>query len=324
MKRILVVDFMGSVYYHFHAKEKHVAYNFIKNLRSIIADYKVDKTLILCEGGGSTYRLGLHPGYKATRKANRAKKTDAEKREYREFLEVCNELQETLKLLGMAVISSKGAEADDVSAYLCSYLPSEEYQLLLLSEDSDWNTLLKRQNTVQASYKAIVKEGTTNSQWKNFARCTDEFGFDPERSFVKKMMIGDTSDDIPGLDGIGKGFAAKIVELHPSLAEIVANRDKIKLPRMTEKGYLSLANCAETFKLGYQLMNLIWPEEKWEEILGKENIPKLQEGVKTYLDINNSLDKKAFQEYCYTHGWLLFVEQEDFFQPFISKTSIDL
>ena len=319
MKRLLLVDMMGSVYYHFHAKEKHVAYNFIKNLRDIIETYKVDKTLILCEGGGSYYRNKLHPGYKATRKANREKKTDAEKKEYREFLECTNELMETLKMLGVAVISSKGSEADDVAAYLCSYLPSDEYQLLLLSEDSDWNTLLSRPNTVQGSYKAMTKGELNRTQWKNFAACTDEFGFDPTRSFVKKMMIGDTSDDIPGLDGIGKGFAAKIVEMHPTLAEIVANKDNIKLPRMTAKGYDSLANCEETFKLGYQLMNLHWPEEKWAEILGAEAIPLLREEVKRYLGIDNYLDKTQFIEYCYEKGWLLFVEQEELFTPFISK-----
>jgi 5'-3' exonuclease len=313
---------MGSAYYHFHAKEKHVAYNFIKNLREIIQTYKVDKTFILCEGGGSIYRKALHPGYKATRKANREKKTDAEKKEYQAFLKVANELQETLKLLGVAVISSKGSEADDVAAYLCSYLPSEEYQILLLSEDSDWNPLLSRVNTVQGSYKAMVKGELNRYQWKKYAACTDEFGFDPARSFVKKMMIGDTSDDIPGLDGIGKGFAAKIVELHPTLAEIVTNKDNIMLPRMTAKAQESLANCEETFKLGFQLMNLHWPEEKWAEILGEEAIPTLREGVARHLQQDNYPDTLTFREYCYEMGWLLFTEDEEFFTPFLSKKTI--
>jgi hypothetical protein len=99
----------------------------------------------------------------------------------------------------------------------------------------------------------------------------------------------------------------------------VANKDKIKLPRMTVKGYESLANCEDTFKLGFQLMNLIWPEEKWAEILGANAIPKLQKEVQTFLSQGTQLGSSTFTEMCYEKGWLTFVEQEEFFNPFISK-----
>lgn len=320
MKRILLVDFMGSVYYHYHAKEKHVEYNFIKNLHDIIEAFKVDKTFILCEGGGSTYRQGLLPNYKATRKARKEKQTPEEKKEFAKFLACTNSLlKDMLPLLGVAVVNSWGSEADDLAGYLCHLLPSEEYQILLLTEDSDWSQLLVRPNTVWGSYKEMTKELLNRERWKNAAAFERAKGMSVETLFLKKMLMGDKSDDVPGITGIGETFADKIVVDYPTVADIIANKDNINYPRLTDKAREGLRNCEETFDLGFKLMNLRWDKEhQWGDVLGKENLAPFQEKVKKYLSMNNSLDTEAFNVLSYTHGWLVFTDEGDrWFQPFL-------
>lgn len=319
MKRVLLVDFMGSIYYHFHSKEKHIEYNFIKNLRDIVAAYKVDKVLILQEGGGSRYRTGLHPEYKSTRKARRAKQTPEEQKEFAKFLNKADKTIELLRMLGALPVESWGVEADDIGGYLCHYLQPSEYQILLLSEDSDWSQLLYRPYTVMGSYKEMCKEPLNKERWLNYGQFTEKEGLSPDTYFVKKMMIGDTSDDVPGLDGVGKGFAQQIVEMYPTVAEIISNKDTIKLPRMTAKAYASLANCEEAFKFAYQLMNLRWTEETWAEIFGKEKLESLKKVVDNYLSLDNYVDAQQFQEYCYEAGWLTFTDDEEFYTPFLRK-----
>ena len=234
--RVLVIDFMGSVYTPFHAKETNLPLSFTLNLREIVRTYKIDKTVLLLEGG-SGFRQELLPTYKQARKERRAKYTEAEQNEYAKFLREVDELTVTLQLLGCTPLRFGGAEADDLAGYLCAILPPEQYQLLLLSEDSDWSQLLVRPNTVQGSYKAMTKSmpELPNDLWLSYARFTETKGLTPEQWFEKKMLTGDTSDSIPGIAGLGDTGATRLLEKYDSLSGIIANNNNLDIPRLKQQ-----------------------------------------------------------------------------------------
>lgn len=306
MKRILVLDFLGNCYTHHHSKTANWPYEYIKNLQRIIRTFKVDHTLLLCEGGtGSHYRTNLHPEYKSTRKARRAKQTEAEKNEYKKFIQTTSHLSRNiLPFLGIRKLSVPGTEADDLWGYLGSVLNTEEYQILALTEDTDWHVLL-RKNIVVGSYRAMTKfdHSLSFADWIGPTRYKEINGLTPEQMFHTKLLTGDTSDDIPGIEGIGKTTAFRIIEKYGSIENVLLNKEVIDVTRLSQKSRESLKNCEDVIKSGFKLMNLTWPLETWQEILGEEGINTLNQAIQD-LDQPNPVDQAAFEELCFENGWL--------------------
>ena len=310
MERILLVDTMGSLFYHFHTKEVQVTASFLSNLQSIIATYKINQVYMLQEGG-SGYRNELLPTYKAARKARREKYTEAEKAAYATFVEAANYTCEVLRMLGVGTIQHWGAEADDLAGYICSVLPSEEYQILLMNEDSDWQQLLCRKNTVWGSYKAMAKAMPKLSPdlWVSYNRYQRDNDWTVEQSYQAKLLCGDTSDSIPGIDGLGTTGAANLIKHYGSLEEVLRNADNIAVPRITSKAKEGLLQATPTLELGHKLMNLRWAPKEWERIL------KLTDEHKEKLFDQPEMKLDEFKEKCYENGWLAFTD-DDWLEPF--------
>ena len=313
MTRLLLVDLLGCAFTNFHAKDNHLVSSFIKNIRDITAKFKFDAILLLKEGG-SPYRSGLLPSYKAKRKERREKYTEAEKADYQKLLKQVTEISDTLELLGVKSLRHIGAEADDLAGYLCAALPPEEYQICLLSEDSDWTSLLVRKNTVQGSYKAMSKaiDSLDSGFWLSYNSYTKVKGMTPIQAYEAKLLCGDTSDSIPGIDGLGATGAENLIKHYGSLQEVLNNRHNIVVKRITAKAKEGLLNAEPILDMGHKLMNLRWTVEEWKEILGD-----VEQSV---CDLAGTAPQniEAFKELCYERGWLAFVD-EDFLEPFLEK-----
>lgn len=306
MKRILLVDLLGTCFVRYHRKDTAFVKNVMLDLQRIKDTYAIDKIILLREGG-SKYRNTLHPGYKAARKERRAKATPAEKKEYQQLLTGVDRLVGIVKLLGIESLHLVGAEADDLAGYLCATLDPEQYQVMLLSEDSDWSQLLCRKNTVQGSYKALLNaEKWDGSLWYSCNRYTKEKGITPEQAFQIKQLTGDKADSIPGVDGVGDVGAAKLIEKYGSLQGVLENRRQLDIPRLTAKAKEAFLTCDEALTLGFELMNLRWDYEQWIDILNPSDewLAELEEKLTSVLKPRIDL----FTELCYENGWLELLE----------------
>lgn len=312
MKRLLLIDALSAAYTHWHAKDSTPEASFIKNLREIIKAYNVDQAILLREGG-SKYRKELLPTYKGARKDRREKQTEAEKQEYQRFLKASGALFDLMGSLGVGSLHHLGAEADDISGFLCATLPSDEYQILLLSEDTDWLPLLQRPNTVQGSYRKMTKNITNldGSFWLSAKAYEREKGITVQQAFEAKLLCGDTADSIPGLEGLGATGAVNLIKRYGSLEEVLKNRHNIDVPRITAKAKESLASSTadEILALGFKLMNLRWSADEWVEKLGF--------GQNFMASCSNlaEFDEAGFAEICYENGWLSLVE-DNFLAPY--------
>ncbi|BCS54090.1 5'-3' exonuclease H3TH domain-containing protein [Geobacter sp. SVR] len=319
MKRVLLIDFMGSAFYHHHAQDGNLVMNFIRNLQLILQAYKVDKTVILLEGG-SAYRKNLLPDYKLARRQRREKQSDADRAAFQKFLDATETLAICLEVLGVHKLQVFGAEADDLAGYLCAILPTQEYQILLMSEDSDWSQLLSRKNTVQGSYKTMAKTIPllTKSQWSTYNSFYVAKGLTPDQWFEKKMLTGDASDNIPGIDGLGETGATRLLGKYGSLREILDTRESLDVPRLSAKAKAGLADSEAVLKLGYQLMNLRWTPEQWKQVVGLNTVPVdvLADGG---LMAPNAVRTTAFTELCYDNGWIDFVDNPEWLLAFYGK-----
>ena len=313
MTRILLIDALSTAFTHWHAKDNTPEASFIRNLREIIKTYKVDKAILLREGG-SKYRNELLPTYKSGRKERREKQSEAEKKDYQRFLKASGDLFDLMGKLGVGSLQLQGAEADDIAGFLCATLPSDEYQILLLSEDSDWNQLLQRPNTVQGSYRKMSKDifNLNSGYWLSAKAYEREKGITVQQAFEVKMLCGDKSDSIPGIEGLGDTGALNLIKRYGSLEEVLKNRLNIDVPRITAKAKESLASlekCKEVLGLGYQLMNLRWTPEEWVAKIG------FDQNFMHNCTKEVEFDEAGFTELCYENGWLGLAE-EDFLDPY--------
>lgn len=313
MKRLLNIDFMGCTHTWLHAKKPDIRAPFLSTIREIIRKTKPDKVFILQEGG-SKYREGIYPDYKKQRKLRRESQTVAEKKDYEKFKNQADQLADILELLGCTKVQMFGAEADDLAGYLCSTLPSEEYQVLNLTEDSDWLQMLARLNTVQASYKACLAniDELHPTLWLNYGRYTEKHGITPDQLFEKKMLTGDTADSIPGIAGLGDKGAENLLLKYENIAGILANVDNLDIPRLTSKAKENLKYSERVLDQAFKLMNLRWSPEQWEDIL-KLNEKGRKEYLQSKIESINAppvIDSHKFNELCYENGWIDFTDSQ--------------
>jgi 5'-3' exonuclease len=209
-----------------------------------------------------------------------------------------------------------GAEADDLAGYFCTVLPSEEYQILLLSEDSDWSQLLSRPNTAQGSYFKMCKAmpDLGKEHWLNYARFSEVNGLTPDQWFEKKMLTGDTADDVPGIAGLGDTGATRLMEKYGSLTNILDNKGSLDIPRLKKQAKDSLQDCDEVLKLGFKLMNLRWTKKQWIDILKQQGTYTLV-NAQLEIDHKEEVNVEAFTELCYENGWIDFLDPQ-WIQPF--------
>ena len=173
---------------------------FLKSVGSNIRQFQATRCVVVFDGtGGSQRRRKLYPDYKANRK-NKTKMN-----RYDEFADLVDEqrsmkeqfvrLIEYFDVLPLTVISIDNIEADDVIAYIAKqYYDKHDNKITIVSSDRDFLQLV---NTKIRVWSPIKKKLYTPEKIK------EEFGILPENYLLYRMMSGDASDNIPGINGVG-------------------------------------------------------------------------------------------------------------------------
>jgi DNA polymerase-1 len=199
---------------------------------------KPDFVCVALDVGGDrgTFRSQLYPEYKATRKEP---PEDLEP-QVRRCLDV-------LSLLGIPVLGSEGFEADDVIATLGDQLnptrqagpggKSDALLIRVISKDKDLKQLL-RGGTVGGGAPDTIDAATTGPGLELFDIHTDhvfsadslkrETGLEPKQVIDMLALMGDTSDNVPGVDGVGDKTAAQLIAEYGSLQALLDRADQIK------------------------------------------------------------------------------------------------
>jgi DNA polymerase-1 len=164
-----------------------------------------------------TFRHEIYVDYKATRKP-----TDLS------LIDQFPLVEEILKAFNIPVIKKEGFEADDILGTISKYVSEgkwskENIDLYILSGDRDLLQLINERTYVclpNGNFKNIV----VYDEKKTF----EKFGYYPEQVVDYKALVGDPSDNIPGIKGIGDKTAQSLLLKFGSLDEIYRNIDKIE------------------------------------------------------------------------------------------------
>jgi 5'-3' exonuclease len=301
-KKLLVVDTLNSFFTLFHNKSADKAWTFIRDMRTLIEQFKFDRVIFCAEGGQSRYRLALHPGYKEARRKKRAESTEAEKRELEQFLKTdLNDMLEIAKLLGIPHITVPGVEADDLIAWFSKHMP-EHWLICNLSTDKDLYQLLDHR-TAQAGYgKAMTLPMSAGHKippkvWLKRSTFIEETGITPLLHAQAKALSGDAGDSVYSPKGLGEIGARALILKYGDLAgvEAAAKLPGFHVPRLTDSVKAELRDNFARIWNNLLLVDLNYGPEVEQELIGKEGLAMLAK-VALELEENAEVDVEGLVE----------------------------
>ncbi|MDP1660029.1 MAG: DNA polymerase I [Methylotenera sp.] len=223
MKTLLLVDGSSYLYRAFHAmpdlrnsqNEPTGAIQGVLNmLRRLHKDYPSDYSACVFDAQGKTFRDDIYAEYKA----NRASMPD----DLRVQIEP---LHEAIKALGWPLIMEEGVEADDVIGALARQAERENVRVIISTGDKDISQLVNQHITVVNTMRDAFRKV---DDVLDVAGVEKKFGIPPSLMVDYLILIGDTSDNVPGVEKVGPKTAVKWLTQYGSLENIVANADEIK------------------------------------------------------------------------------------------------
>ena len=269
--RVLLVDSMNTflrsfaMINHMNPGGAHIGglTGFLKSIGFAIRHIKPTRVILVFDGTGSTTnKKNLLADYKANRKLTRITNWDGFDDREEEAASIENQilrLVNYLKFLPVDLLAIDKVEADDVMAYITNKAKDEVY---IMSADQDFLQLVNDKVTV---YSPIKKKFYTPKLVK------EDYNLYPQNYINQKILMGDNSDNIPGVKGLGP---KKLFKLFPELeqpekvtfSEIMKKCDD----KRSEHGlYEDICNFSKQLHLNQQLMDLTEvdiPEDGIEEI----------------------------------------------------------
>jgi DNA polymerase I len=180
----------------------------INMMQALRKDIQADYAVCVFDASGPTFRDDLYTEYKATR----SPMPD-------DLRSQIAPIHEVVQLLGWKILAVPGVEADDVIATLARMASQQGIQVIVSSGDKDLSQLVNEHVTII---------DTMNGKRRDVAGVTAEFGVPPSQMVEYQALVGDTVDNVPGVSKVGPKTAAKWLEEHGSLDQLIAKADTIK------------------------------------------------------------------------------------------------
>ncbi len=231
--KLLLVDGPYYVYRSFFAirnltntrgEPVNAIYGFVKTLRKMLKDVKPDIAAVLWDMGLPKRRTELQPDYKATR---------AEMPE--DMRPQWDIIRGIVPLMGIASIGVPDTEADDLMATYTVAAQKRGDDVVLATNDKDLLQLVNGTCLVYSTIKSDFAAPGDEFALLGGDKVREKWGVEPGRVGDVLALIGDTVDNIPGIDGIGPKTAAALINEHGSLDALLANLDAIKSERTRAK-----------------------------------------------------------------------------------------
>lgn len=187
----------------------NAVYGFANILFKAIKDYSPDKLVVAFDLRGHNFRKDLYPEYKANRKGMPD-----------DLAAQMPILHQLLSLMNVTVVEKAGVEADDIIGTLSR---SHDGQSFILSGDRDMFQLVSDRVTV-----LFTKRGVTDVESVTPTTLKENYGLTPSQVVEYKALRGDTSDNIPGVKGIGEKTAMSLLQKYGDIDELYRNLDSEK------------------------------------------------------------------------------------------------
>ncbi len=226
-KLLVLIDGNAIIHRSYHAlppmatksgESVHAVYGFAMTLFSVIEKFKPDYIAASFDLPGGTFRDELYAEYKATR-------TKAPDDLYAQIPKV----KELVQAMNIPIYELPGFEADDSVGTLSAQGEVSGTDVVIVTGDTDTLQLVTDHVKVYT-----LRKGLKDMVLYGIPEVTAKYGFPPERLIDYKGLRGDSSDNIPGVKGIGEKGATDLIQEFGSLEDIYAALDRVK-PKLREK-----------------------------------------------------------------------------------------
>jgi len=233
MKKLLLIDgnsILNRAYYALMGRNMlttkdgvstNAIYGFLSTYDKFISIEKPTHVAVAFDMKHPTFRHTMYDGYKAGRKPMPE-----------ELVMQMPIIKDVLDKMGVSRIELKGFEADDIMGTLSAYAKNEKVETVILTGDKDMMQLAGKNCTIKIP---TTSKGTTTVNEYTEDSIKSEFGIEPLDFIEVKALMGDKSDNIPGVAGVGQKTALTLITQFGTLEKVYENLDSIKSEKQREK-----------------------------------------------------------------------------------------
>ena len=227
-KKLFLIDGQGLIYRSFFALPKlttsygqliNAAYGFTMVLMRLLQEQKPDSIIIAFDTPQPTFRHKQFASYKAQREKMPP-----------ELIEQLPIIKEIVDKFNIPTIELQGYEADDIIGSLVQQAKDSEYKTVIVTGDRDLLQLIDEDSEI-----LLMQKGITQVEHHQLESIKKMLGFDPQLIPDYVGLKGDSSDNIPGIPGIGEKTAKTLIQKFGTLENIIENANQIENKSIREK-----------------------------------------------------------------------------------------
>ncbi|MFO7765466.1 MAG: DNA polymerase I [Pelovirga sp.] len=242
VQRLYLVDGSSYIYRAYFAirhlsnsrgEATNAVYGFTTMLMTLLREEQPDHIAVVFDSKGPTFRKDMYPDYKA----NRAEMPE-------DLVTQIPIIKQIVQAFRMPVLELAGYEADDIIATLARRFAMQGLEVTVVTGDKDLMQIVDRQIRLLDTMKRKVSGPK---------EVMERFGVPPEQVLEVLGLAGDSSDNIPGVPGIGEKTASALIQEFGSIDNMLANIDAVKGKKRQE----NLRQFADQARLSRQLVALV-------------------------------------------------------------------
>ncbi len=238
------------------------AYGFTAALLRLIEEHEIEHIAVVFDvlGPGGTFRDEMYEQYKAHREPPPE-----------DLVANIPIIKEIVRALDIPVIEREGVEADDVIGTLARQAEADGADVVIVSPDKDFQQLLSEHISIyRPAYRGESFDLITLASFR------EKYGVEPKQFIDILALMGDASDNVPGVPGIGEKTAVKLIQQYGSVENLLEHVDEVKGKRARE----GLMNHAEDALLSKRLVTIKTDVDvglDWHALhMSKPNLPRLR------------------------------------------------
>lgn len=212
----------------------NAVFGFIRMLFSLNDEWNPDRMIITFDKKAPTFRHEEYEDYKGNRK-----------KMPEELVPQIPLLQQTIEKLKIPMLAQEGYEADDLLGTLSKKAEEKGYKVYIVTGDRDALQLVSEDVNV-----LYTRKGISDLVKFDLDKVMEKYELTPEKLIDRKGLMGDSSDNIPGVPGIGKKTALKLLKEFGSMEEILANIDQVSGKKRKENLHKYADQARMSYKLG--------------------------------------------------------------------------
>lgn len=282
-KRLMLIDGNSIAYRAFFALpllnndkgiHTNAIYGFTTMLMKVLEEKKPTHILVAFDAGKTTFRHDTYEEYKGGRQ-----KTPPELSEQFPFLRLL------LDAYGIKHYELENYEADDIIGTLATKAEQEGFETIIISGDKDLTQLATDKTTV-----AITRKGITDIEEYTAKHVQEKYGISPAQIIDMKGLMGDASDNIPGVPGIGEKTAIKLLKQFSTVENLLEHIDEVSGKKLKE----NLETYKETALMSKQLATILKEvplDISFDDLVYEGYDPKKLISLFQELGFNSLLDK---------------------------------